>query len=85
MNLDFHSLIYEASGNVDLAEMSSELRLKLAPYRKSQLFQIDRLRASNLEHELIVRLLGAGNKPGVEEALRAHLNGARHAALKVRE
>lgn len=85
LNLDFHSLIYEASGNIDLAEIASELRLKLAPYRKSQLFRVERLRDSNHEHELIVRLLAAGNKPGVEEALREHLNGARRAALKVRE
>lgn len=84
MNLDFHSLIYEASGNVDLAEMASELRLKLAPYRKSQLFNIDRLRASNQEHSLILQLLIAGNKSGVEEALREHLNGASRAALSER-
>ena len=82
MNLDFHSQIYEACGNANLITVASEMRLKLAPFRKSQLYRVDRLKASNQEHSMIVHLLASRNKPGVEEALRQHLMSARKTVEK---
>jgi len=84
LNLDFHSLIYQSSGNEDLASMAQDLRGKLAPFRKSQLFLSDRLKASNQEHALIVQLLAMGNRAGTEEALRCHLEGAKLSFSKIR-
>lgn len=84
LNSDFHTMIYEGSGSEHLAQIAFDLRLKLAPFRKSQLYQLDRMRASNLEHALIVQLLKTRNRPGVEEALRCHLKGAADAVLKTR-
>jgi len=84
MNLDFHSLIYQCSGNDDLATMAHDMRIKLAPFRKSQLFLSDRLKASNQEHALIVQLLAMRNKSGTQEALRRHLEGAKLSFSKIR-
>ena len=84
INLDFHSLIYSACGNEDLAAMAQDIRSKLAPFRKSQLFRAERLQASNQEHALIVQLLTTRNKAGVKEALRQHLDGAKKSFSQVR-
>lgn len=84
LNTDFHSLIYEFSGNEDIAQMAFDMRLKLAPFRKSQLFRPDRLEQSNREHALIIGLFEARNRPGVEQALRDHLKGAERAFLRAR-
>ena len=84
INLDFHSLIYTACRNEDLAAMAQNIRSKLAPFRKSQLFRTERLQASNQEHALIVQLLSTRNKAGVQEALRQHLDGAKRSFSKIR-
>lgn len=84
LNTDFHSLIYEFSGNEDLAQTAFDMRLKLAPFRKSQLFRPDRLEQSNREHDLIIGLFEARNRPGVEQALRDHLKGAERTFLGTR-
>lgn len=84
LNTEFHGMIYRFSGNEDLAQMAFDMRMKLAPFRKSQLFRRDRMAQSNSEHDLIVKLFASGNRPGVEAALRAHLNGAARAFLEPR-
>lgn len=85
MNTEFHSLIFRGAGNDDLCQMAFDMRLKLAPFRKSQLYQIGRMKQSNSEHALIVQLLRARNRPGVEAALRQHLRGAAEAVLSRRQ
>lgn len=73
LNSEFHGLIYQFSGNEDLANMAFDMRLKLAPFRKSQLSRLTRMQESMREHALIVELFAMGNKAGVEQALRDHL------------
>lgn len=85
VNTEFHSLIFRGAGNDDLSQMAFDMRLKLAPFRKSQLYQIDRMRRSNKEHAVIVQLLRGRNRPGVEQALRQHLHGAAEAVLAQRQ
>ena len=85
LNSEFHAMIYTFSGNVDLSQMAFDMRLKLAPFRKSQLFRIDRLEESNREHGLIVGLIAARNRPGVETALREHLRGAARSFFAARQ
>ena len=85
VNTEFHSLIFRGAGNDELSQMAFDMRLKLAPFRKSQLYQIDRMRRSNREHAVIVHLLRARNRPGVEQALRQHLHGAAEAVLAQRQ
>lgn len=76
LNMEFHGLIYRLSGNEDLCRIATDMRLKLAPFSRSQLLRPDRLADSNREHGLIVELLASGNRPGVEQALRNHLRQA---------
>ncbi len=85
MNIEFHNQIYRGSGNDDLAQMAMDMRLKLAPFRKSQLMQVDRMLQSNREHGMIVGLLRARNKAGVETALRQHLAGAAETVVQTRQ
>ena len=85
VNTEFHSLIFRGAGNDELSQMAFDMRLKLAPFRRSQLYQIDRMRRSNTEHALIVQLLRERNRPGVEQALRGHLRGAAEAVLAQRQ
>lgn len=84
VNLDFHSLIYHSCGNEDLAGMAQDIRSKLSPFRKSQLFRAERLQASNREHALILELLTTRIIAGVQEALRQHLDGAKRSFSKMR-
>lgn len=84
LNNDFHSMVYEGAGNAHLTQIAFDLRLKLAPFRKSQLYEFERMQASNNEHALIVQLLKTRNVPGVQEALRVHLKGAATAVLRKR-
>lgn len=84
-NSEFHALIFRGAGNDDLGQMAFDMRLKLAPFRRSQLYQIDRMLRSNQEHALIVDLLRSGNRPGVEQALRQHLRGAAEVVVAQRQ
>ncbi|KAJ57191.1 hypothetical protein ACMU_01480 [Actibacterium mucosum KCTC 23349] len=84
INLDFHSLIYKSCGNEDLSAMAHDMRIKLAPFRKTQLFRVERLQMSNREHAVIVQLLATRNKAGTQEALRRHLEGAKLSFSKAR-
>lgn len=80
-NTNFHIMIYEGSHNENLADMAKEMRLKLAPFRSSQLRTTERISQSNNDHKLIVNLLETHNKPGTEQALRNHLLGAHDAVI----
>lgn len=84
-NSEFHALIFRGAANDDLGQMAFDMRLKLAPFRRSQLYQVDRMLRSNQEHALIVELLRSGNRPGVEQALRQHLRGAAEVVLAQRQ
>lgn len=75
-NSEFHQLIFQASHNADLIELANTLRLKLAPFRKSQLKSHDRMKRSNVEHEAIVSALLDRESKRAEKALRRHLVSA---------
>lgn len=83
-NTVFHSMIFSGAHNDDITILAHDMRLKLAPFRKTQLQSIERLVRSNDDHTIIVSLLKAGNKSGVQEALRQHLQGAMKAMLATR-
>lgn len=83
-NTEFHSQIFRGSGNEHLCQMAFDMRLKLAPFRRSQLHQVDRMQRSNTEHEIIVARLRARDRAGVEQAMRAHLLAASSAVAAQR-
>ncbi|TNF10472.1 MAG: GntR family transcriptional regulator [Rhodobacteraceae bacterium] len=80
-NTEFHQRIYDATHNRDLIELSNALRLKLAPFRKSQLRNDVRMEVSNEEHEAIVSALLDHDPKRTENALRRHLVSAAREVL----
>ncbi|SPJ24192.1 GntR family transcriptional regulator [Palleronia abyssalis] len=81
-NAEFHQLIYDGAHNADLSEVSNSLRLKLAPFRKSQLQSIERMHRSNEEHSAIVAAILDRDPEGTARALRRHLLSAAREVLR---
>ncbi|WP_231710300.1 GntR family transcriptional regulator [Roseibium limicola] len=80
-NTIFHTRIFEGAHNAELLEVANGLRLKLAPFRKSQLKAAERMKRSNEEHEAIVGAILERNPRATEKALRRHLLSAAKAVL----
>ncbi|MCB1526754.1 MAG: GntR family transcriptional regulator [Hyphomicrobiaceae bacterium] len=84
INTEFHSLIFAGTHNEDLVETANAMRLKLAPFRSSQLQQAERVAKSNEEHTQIVMAILDRNSKDAERALRRHLQSAAKAVLQAR-
>lgn len=82
-NTRFHTLIFEGTHNGELIQIAHALRLKLAPFRRSQLRATDRMKRSNQEHALIVNAIIDRNAREAERALRRHLVSAAKAVLSL--
>lgn len=81
-NTRFHQLIYTGSHNEDFAEMAEAMRMKLSPFRRSQLADADRMARSNAEHAQIVEAIIERDAQAAEKALRRHLLSAAQAMLE---
>jgi DNA-binding GntR family transcriptional regulator len=81
-NTRFHTLIFEGTHNGELIQIAHALRLKLAPFRRSQLRAAERMKKSNEEHALIVNAIIERNAKEAERALRRHLVSAARAVLE---
>ena len=81
-NTRFHQLIYTGSHNEDFAEMAETMRLKLSPFRRSQLADRDRIARSTAEHAQIVEAIIERDGQSAEKALRRHLLSAAQAMLE---
>jgi DNA-binding GntR family transcriptional regulator len=75
-NTRFHQMIYAGSHNEDFADMAESMRLKLSPFRRSQLADMGRMARSDAEHAQIVEAIVERDGPAAEKALRRHLLGA---------
>jgi DNA-binding GntR family transcriptional regulator len=80
-NTRFHQMIYTGCHNGDLAEMAETMRLKLSPFRRSQLADLARLETSDAEHAGIVESIVQRDGPAAERALRRHLLSAAQSML----
>ncbi len=81
-NTRFHQMIYAGSHNEDFAEMAEAMRMKLSPFRRSQLADAERMARSNAEHDLIVEAIVERDGQLAEKALRRHLLSAAQAMLE---
>lgn len=81
-NTRFHTLIFDGTHNDELIQIAHGLRLKLAPFRRSQLRAAERMKRSNQEHALIVSAIIERNAKEAERALRRHLLSAAKAVLE---
>lgn len=80
-NTAFHTAIFEGTHNLELIEVANALRLKLAPFRKSQLKATERMQRSNEEHAAILAAIIDRDGRKAEKALRRHLMSAAKAVL----
>ena len=80
-NTRFHQMIYLGSHNEDFADMAEAMRMKLSPFRRSQLADAERMERSNAEHGLIVEAIVERDGAAAERALRRHLLSAAQAML----
>ncbi len=72
-NWIFHSLIQKFAKNDVLDQVVNELRQKIFLYRKKQLFQPNRFKASMDEHRLIIKAFQEKDPNKVELRMRQHL------------
>ena len=73
INVDFHEAIYRASHNRFLAEQTRQTRNRLAPYRRLQLRQMNRLADSFAEHAAIMTAICARDDVTAASLLRRHV------------
>jgi DNA-binding GntR family transcriptional regulator len=73
-NNEFHGLLYEASGNETLIEMTKGLRRRVAPYRRYATFQGNRMQESVGEHAAIVAAIEARDGALAEQLMTKHLS-----------
>jgi DNA-binding GntR family transcriptional regulator len=73
-NNGFHSAIYAGAHNRTIAEFTTGLRRRLAPFRRAQFRMEGRLMRSSQEHEAVVRAILAGDAPGAHAAMLHHVS-----------
>lgn len=73
LNVQFHEVLYNGSHNAYLAEQTRNLRNRLAPYRRLQLRQHNRVGQSFSEHEAIVQAILNNDAEGVDRLLQEHV------------
>ncbi|MBN9670159.1 GntR family transcriptional regulator [Roseibium aggregatum] len=72
-NWELHDLIHQGTHNSDLIEIARGMGVKLAPFRRAQLLNRERVEQSHEEHEEIVQALIERNSVTAERLLRMHL------------
>jgi DNA-binding GntR family transcriptional regulator len=72
-NEAFHSAIYEGTGNTYLADLTTNTRLRLQPFRRAQFETPGRLAASHAEHSAVVEAIIRADRDAAEQAMRAHI------------
>jgi len=72
-NVLFHECIYQGAHNNFLAEQTLNLRNRLAPYRRMQLRQPNRLQTSFAEHEEILNTIESRDSAKASELLKSHV------------
>ena len=83
LNQELHQVIIEGSGNAVLIDMTLSLRHRVAPFRRTQFRNIERMSASYEEHAVIVEALLSHDVALVHREMRAHLLSARGATARM--
>lgn len=84
-NRAFHEAIYEGTHNTALLEIAHATRRRLAPFRRSQLKQGQRMAHSFEEHAAIVKAVLERDATATERLMRRHLTSAATASLALLE
>ena len=81
-NICFHDAIYRATHNDFLIEQASQLRVRLLPFRRTQLRQERRVQASHAEHKLLVKAMTRGDSAEAAVIMREHMLNASDALMR---
>jgi DNA-binding GntR family transcriptional regulator len=81
-NARFHDAIYRATHNSFLVEQALQLRVRLLPFRRTQLRQEHRVQASHAEHALLVRAMTRGDATEAAVIMREHMLNASDALMR---
>jgi len=81
-NARFHEAIYRATHNEFLVEQALQLRVRLLPFRRTQLRQEHRVQASHAEHNLLVRAMTRGDSAEAAIVMREHMLNASDALMR---
>jgi DNA-binding GntR family transcriptional regulator len=81
-NIRFHDAIYRATHNDFLIEHASRLRVRLLPFRRTQLRQERRVQASHAEHNLLVKAMTRGDSAEAAVIMREHMLNASDALMR---
>src|SRR3984885_5706481 len=73
INREFHTKIYESTHNIFLCEHAMALRTRLAPFRRAQYRNEQRLEQSYEEHTAILGSIFAGDGESAAKLMRAHI------------
>jgi DNA-binding GntR family transcriptional regulator len=79
LNIDFHSAIYAGSHNAHIEKITTETRVRIAPFSRAQFTTLGRLAQSYTEHDAIVGAILAGDRVKAAAAMRVHIETV-HAA-----
>jgi DNA-binding GntR family transcriptional regulator len=82
-NLDFHLTIIHGCHNPVLIDLTTSLRHRVSPFRRTQFRNVERIGASFEEHSLIVEAIHAHDIAMAYREMRAHLLSARTASARV--
>ncbi|MDT8872057.1 FCD domain-containing protein [Komagataeibacter rhaeticus] len=74
INQEFHEAIYEAAGNLYLAEQTRRLRNRTAAYRRRVTFQPNRFANTLTEHEQVMAAIFAHDEEKAHATMRDHVN-----------
>ena len=72
-NHAFHAMIYAGAHNSVLAEFTTLLRRRLAPYRRAQFRTKGRLPISHAEHDLVVKAILSGDASKAHASMLDHV------------
>jgi DNA-binding GntR family transcriptional regulator len=82
-NLALHNAIIRGSYNPVLIDMATSLRHRVAPFRRTQFRNMERMGESFEEHSVIVEALLAHDAAATYRQMRSHLQSARTATSRV--
>ncbi|RUX84277.1 FCD domain-containing protein [Mesorhizobium sp. M7D.F.Ca.US.004.01.2.1] len=75
-----HDTIANASGNLLLAKMALELRLKTRMFNMTRV--PERFRVGHMEHLEIIAAIRAGDREVAKAAVRKHIDGVKSAIIR---
>jgi DNA-binding GntR family transcriptional regulator len=73
LNVEWHRLIVEGSGNSVIADLLQRLNVPIHRLLFESFYDDERLRTANADHQNMVKLLLAGDADASEQAMRRHI------------